>query len=110
MRGQKDLGTVVQQVLEGGDGSADAGVVADGASGLVERHVEVCKANAGDLLSEWGYRESWALRSLSMSSPARTKTRFPSRSAFLRSPTDTLEAWTTTALRLMRWASWGAAA
>lgn len=40
MRGEEDLGAVVEQVLEGGDGRADAGVVRD-VELLVEGHVEV---------------------------------------------------------------------
>ena len=38
---QHDGGAVVEQVLDGGQGGADAGVVGDGAGGLVLRHVEV---------------------------------------------------------------------
>ena len=40
MGGQQDLGALVQQVLQGGDGSADAGVVGDVLL-LVQGHVEV---------------------------------------------------------------------
>jgi len=39
--GQQDLGSVVRQVLQGGAGSADAGVIGDGAGGLVHWHVQV---------------------------------------------------------------------
>eukprot|EP00955_Chlamydomonas_euryale_P040897 351841-Chlamydomonas_euryale.AAC.13 len=38
---EQDLRAVINEVLEGRDGGADAGVVGDGHGRLVERHVEV---------------------------------------------------------------------
>ncbi len=49
VRGQKHLGPVVEQVLQRGDGSADAGVVGD-VERLVHWNVKVCsqkEASAG---------------------------------------------------------------
>ena len=40
MAGEDDLGAVAEEVLDGGDGGADAGVVGD-VLVVVERHVEV---------------------------------------------------------------------
>ena len=40
MAGKDDLGTLVHQELDGGDGRADAGVVGD-LLAVVQRHVEV---------------------------------------------------------------------
>lgn len=56
MRGQEHLGAVVDEVLEGGDRGADAGVVGD-LEVLVERDVEV----GADLV--WEREESKKKRS-----------------------------------------------
>ena len=40
VRGEEDLGTIVHEVLEGGDGSADAGVISDVES-LVQGDIEI---------------------------------------------------------------------
>lgn len=40
MAGEDDLGAVAEEVLDGGDGGADTGVIGD-VLAVVERHVEV---------------------------------------------------------------------